>query len=312
MEIQNFLPKLAKLNRANVAGKGMAPHKPILLLALADWFEAHAPTETLLPFDEALVRLFKENWNLLAPSNYPYKPDLITKPFYYLRSEGFWTPMDQSGPMHEGENRSIKKLMAMNAAALLSDEAFRCYQNPVDRELIRMKLLDTYFPETKQRYIQAKGMDGLILDIEADILKEPSEAPRYGKIVRGMKEREGFIRHQKFADNLLYQYDYTCCITGLWVANAPMVEACHIKPHYLCGINSLDNGLALCPNLHTAFDAGLISLSDDYEVLVSENLQETETAYSLKKLEGKKIRLPKEERFWPGLEWVRWQRGGFS
>lgn len=100
---------------------------------------------------------------------------------------------------------------------MLSDDAFRFYQNPVDRELIRMKLLNIFFRETKQRYIKTKGMDGLILDIEADILREPSDAPRYryGKIVLGMKEREGFIRDQKFADNLLYQYDYTCCITGL-------------------------------------------------------------------------------------------------
>jgi putative restriction endonuclease len=70
----------------------------------------------------------------------------------------------------------------------------------------------------------------------------------------------------------------------------------------------LDNGLALCPNLHTAFDVGLISLTDDYHVIVSNSLQEAETDYGLKKLEGKKIRLPREERFWPGREWVRWQR----
>jgi len=30
------------------------------------------------------------------------------------------------------------------------------------------------------------------------------------------------------------------------------------------------NGLALCPNLHRAFDRGLIAISDDYRVVVSE------------------------------------------
>jgi len=78
MKLSDFLQKLSQLNRANVPGKGLAPHKPILLLALADWFELHTPTEPLLPFEEDLVRLFQEEWNLLAPSNYPCKSDLIS------------------------------------------------------------------------------------------------------------------------------------------------------------------------------------------------------------------------------------------
>lgn len=311
MSLQDFLRQITQVKRAYVPGKGMAaPHKPILLLSLADWFELHAPTDNYLPFDEDLPRLFKENWKLLVKDDYPYKPDLITKPYFYLKNDGFWLPTIDKVPMH-GEVRSLKRLYEGQAAASLSGDAFRYYQHPVDRELIRMKLLDAFFPETKRRYIMARGMDGLILDIDADIMMEPSAAPRYGKTVTGMKEKEGFIRDHKFADLLLYIYDYTCCITGLWVANAPMVEACHIKPHHLCGINSLDNGLALCPNLHTAFDAGLISLSDDYHVIVNEILDEAETCYSLKKLEGKQIQLPKEERFWPGREWVGWQRRRF-
>ncbi len=122
------------------------------------------------------------------------------------------------------------------------------------------------------------------------------------------KTWEGFIREQKFTVHLLHLYNYTCCISGLRVEDATMVDACHIKPHHLCGINSLDNGLALCPNLHRAFDAGLISLSDDYHVLVKKDLRESESAYGLKALAGRRILLPKEERFWRGREWVRGQR----
>ncbi|MEZ4959303.1 MAG: HNH endonuclease [Saprospiraceae bacterium] len=307
MSLQDFLRQITLVKRAYVQGKGMAPHKPILLLSLADWFGLHAPEENFLPFDEDLNRLFKENWNLLV-ENYPYSSDLITKPYFYLKNDGFWMPTIHNVPMH-GEVRSLKRLYEDQAAASLSGDAFRFYRNPVDRELIRMKLLDAFFPYTKLRYIEARGMDGLILDIDADILMEPSTAPRYGKTITGIKEKEGFIRDQKFHDLLLYIYDYTCCISGLRVWDATMVDACHIKPHALCGINSLDNGLALCPNLHRAFDLGLISLTDDYHVLVKKDLKENDTCYGLHVLDGRKIRLPKEERFWPGREWVRWQRG---
>lgn len=310
MSFWEFHSKLISIKRAPWQG-GKAPHKPVLLLALADWFEGQHPTKPLVPVDEDLVRLFRENWGLLVSAD-SYSAALITQPLYYLKSDGFWTLVKPNGAAIEPQLKSIKRLYEENAAGRLSDDAFRCFQNPIDRELIRMKLLDAFFPATKLRYIQAKGMDGLILDIEADILKEPSYTPRYGRTVKGIKEREGYIRDQKFADNLLYQYDYACCITGLWVADATLVDACHIKPHALCGINSLDNGIALCPNLHRAFDSGLFCLSDDYHVIVKEKLVEADSAYSLKKLDGKKIRLPREERYWPGREWVRWQRGELS
>jgi putative restriction endonuclease len=307
MSVQDFLTRLATIKRAPWQG-GKAPHKPVMLLAVADWFEENSPAEALVTVDDTLVRLFKENWELLVPTE-AYSATLLTQPFYYLKSEGFWTPVLGNGQPMEPQLKSIKRLYETNAAAQLSEAAFRCYQQPVERELIRTKLLDAYFPDTKQRYLDARGTDPLLTDIEADILMEPAHAPRYERRVKGLREWEGYIRYSKFADNLLYQYDYTCCITNLRIEGAPMmVEACHIKPHAICGINSLDNGLALCPNLHTAFDAGLISLSDDYTVLVREKLVENDSAYGLKALEGRKIRLPKEKRFWPGREWVRWQR----
>lgn len=307
MTVQEFLARLTTIKRAPWQGK-KAPHKPVLLLAVADWFEAHSPTEPLVPVDETLVRLFKENWELLVPEQ-PHHEELLFRPLYHLKTDGIWLPMHSKGPLEEGQLRTDKNILKGGAYIILSEDAFRYYQQPVERELIRTKLLDAFFPDTKQRYLDARGTDPLLLDIEADILMEPAPAPRYERRVKGLREWEGYIRHSKFADNLLYQYDYTCCITNLRIEGAPMmVEACHIKPHAICGINSLDNGLALCPNLHTAFDAGLISLSDDYTVLVREKLVENDSVYGLKALEGRMIRLPKERRFWPGREWVRWQR----
>ncbi|MBK9017633.1 MAG: hypothetical protein IPM82_28285 [Saprospiraceae bacterium] len=147
MTIQDFLSRLTNITRAPWNG-GKAPHKPVLLLALADWFDKHQPTDNHLPFDEDLVSLFKENWNLLVP-NHTYKADLITKPFYYLKTDGFWTPFHKHGLLHEAELRSPKRLYEANAAGRLTDEAFRFFQQMDTRELIRMKLLDAFFPDTK-------------------------------------------------------------------------------------------------------------------------------------------------------------------
>ncbi len=61
MTVLEFLTRLTTIKRAPWQG-GKAPHKPVLLLAVADWFEEHGPTEALVPVDETLtervVRLF--------------------------------------------------------------------------------------------------------------------------------------------------------------------------------------------------------------------------------------------------------------
>jgi putative restriction endonuclease len=39
-----------------------------------------------------------------------------------------------------------------------------------------------------------------------------------------------------------------------------MVDACHIVPFYKTYNNHPTNGIALCPNLHRAFDKGAIAV----------------------------------------------------
>jgi len=66
MSIRGFILRLTKVKRAAWKG-GKAPHKPVLLLALADWFDKHQPAENHLPFDEDWVGLFEENWKMVVP-----------------------------------------------------------------------------------------------------------------------------------------------------------------------------------------------------------------------------------------------------
>jgi predicted restriction endonuclease len=40
-----------------------------------------------------------------------------------------------------------------------------------------------------------------------------------------------------------------------------MVDACHIVPIGRHGSDHVTNGLSLCPNLHRAFDRGLLSVT---------------------------------------------------
>lgn len=70
-----------------------------------------------------------------------------------------------------------------------------------------------------------------------------------------------------------------------------------------------NNGIALCPNLHRAFDRGLVSLDNDYRIMISNHVTENENHfYSLKPLEGRKMRLPFGTQYYPSVANLEWHR----
>ena len=86
-----------------------------------------------------------------------------------------------------------------------------------------------------------------------------------------------------------------------------MIDACHIVPFSESYDDTVSNGIALCPNLHRAFDRGLISINSDFTVCVSDNFIE-EGAYPVRDLEGNKIDLPPNAKHWPGKENLEWHK----
>lgn len=77
-----------------------------------------------------------------------------------------------------------------------------------------------------------------------------------------------------FRDALLDYWQGRCCVTGLEVAE--LLRASHIKPWARCDTDEerLDvfNGLLLAPHLDALFDAGLMTIQDDGEVLLAASL----------------------------------------
>ncbi|NUM33757.1 MAG: HNH endonuclease, partial [Candidatus Brocadiae bacterium] len=72
--------------------------------------------------------------------------------------------------------------------------------------------------------------------------------------------------------------------------------------------DTISNGLALCPNLHRAFDRGLISIDDRYQVMVSTKFIEVPSSFSLKQFTGKTIIGPLDAHHQPSLKNLRWHR----
>jgi putative restriction endonuclease len=88
------------------------------------------------------------------------------------------------------------------------------------------------------------------------------------------------FRDRVFRKVVLRAYGERCAITGLRIINGggrAEAEAAHIRPVEANGPDIVTNGLALSGTVHWMFDRGLISLSDDLEILVSRQANDSES-----------------------------------
>lgn len=112
-----------------------------------------------------------------------------------------------------------------------------------------------------------------------------------------------------FRETVLSAYNGRCCITGLSVPT--LLVASHIVPWSRDELNRLNprNGLALSALHDRAFDAGLITIDDDFTIRVSKNLAVQDDDFleaSIKLYQGRPIRLP--EKFGIGEEFLAYHR----
>jgi putative restriction endonuclease len=128
-----------------------------------------------------------------------------------------------------------------------------------------------------------------------------------------MNQEEGLYVRQGFFKKYIPQiYKDTCCFTEMkmiTVHGYNMIDACHIVPFSIGQDDRITNGIALCPNLHRAFDRGLVSIGEDFVILVSSSVSENKNhPYSLNRLQGRKILLPESPAHHPNKENLEWHR----
>src|SRR6185437_3435942 len=117
------------------------------------------------------------------------------------------------------------------------------------------------------------------------------------------------FRERSFMHNVRAAYSNQCAMTGLRLINGggrPEVQAAHIQPVASNGPDSVRNGLALSGTVHWMFDRGLISVGDDYKILVSKN-HVPEDAIRLLNQNGS-INLPKDQTLYPNAHYLKFHR----
>ena len=109
------------------------------------------------------------------------------------------------------------------------------------------------------------------------------------------------IRDANFRLEVCRAYDNKCAVTGLRIVNGggrAEVQAAHVKPVADGGPDVVHNGIALSATVHWLFDRHLISIDDDYRLLVTHNRVPGELR-GLFRPENERLHLPQDRKLWP-------------
>ena len=149
------------------------------------------------------------------------------------------------------------------------------------------------FSESEMKMAELKG-----------IPEKPEEPPEL--TTKEGETRDSIVKTRVnqalFRKIILSSYDGKCCITG--IENSELLVAGHIIPWSRDSKNRLNPMNGLCLNaLHDrAFDKGLITISEDYRVVVSQKVKHEIFA----KYNSAQITLP--ERFRPDQSFLKFHR----
>lgn len=118
------------------------------------------------------------------------------------------------------------------------------------------------------------------------------------------------VRDRIFRRIVLRAYDERCAISGLKLINGggrAEVAAAHIQPVQANGPDIVSNGLALSGTAHWMFDRGLISLSDNLDVLISRHANDPDGVRAFINRSGRAI-APQRAFERPHPHFLRWHR----
>ena len=210
-------------------------------------------------------------------------------------SSGYWET-----PLRAVENPS-------RVGAALQGKAMRALADADFSAIVTAGLAETLAPENAIR-LGLAGVQDIPAAFAYDAVPGLDQIRRVEQLLINRKIRDANFRRQ-----VCEAYDDRCAVTGLKIINGggrSEVQAAHIWGVGEGGPDVVQNGLALSGTVHWLFDRHLISLTDDYRLLVSHNKVPAELRVLFER-QMDRIHLPKDERLWTHPKYVERHREGF-
>jgi putative restriction endonuclease len=288
---QDWLHALANLRVDR--SKGIAPHKPLLLLLAIEMVEQNELVDHILKLTPELAFRFSVYWSIVAHRR-SHPPD-VRLPFHHLHSDGFWSPFTKDGT--RSPHRSVTNYVEIDA------DFMEFLRSPANRSDARRLLISLYFEPAEQ-----KAFYSLF-----GIPTPTDEVREINNETRPQRDEEMIGREARFRLDIVSAYRYTCALTGYritTIAGATIVDAAHIHQFADSRNNNPRNGLALSKNAHWMFDNGLWSIDDDYRIVVNATAfdEASPDQQPLAEYHGKTLRLPSDRNLWPDPKHLAWHR----
>lgn len=238
------------------------------------------------------------------------EPDPARPNHAYARMGGF-LPFDRpvpfvgEGTYWEASLREIGDPTRVGAG--LQGKAMRLISDSDFAAIVTEGLRETLAPENAVRL--GLGFE----DVEQALFHGHPDAPdeQTRRIEQMLVNRK--IRDANFRRQVCAAYDDRCAVTGLRIINGggrSEVQAAHIRPVGLDGPDVVQNGIALSGTVHWLFDRHLVSLTDDYRLLVSHNKVPVELR-TLFERQMDRIHLPADQRLWPHPKYIAYHREAY-
>ena len=210
-------------------------------------------------------------------------------PFWRLQNDEIWEISDADKIGQTSSKDALKSdLVRYDVSGGFLEDIAHQLQN--DSKLpfeIIQSLLEAHFPSSfHEDILQAVGIE-FSLQISTRQRSDPN-----------------------FRTNILKAYEYKCAVCGFDVKlrhQSIALEASHIKWRQAEGPDTEENGLALCSLHHKLFDRGAFALSDQLEIMVSDEAHGSIGFQEwLMRFHGEKINFPQRQSYYPEAEFISW------
>lgn len=215
-----------------------------------------------------------------------------------LVAPGSFLPFDRDVPRLKEGRPWETSLTAADGSALqggAQQSAVRRLPEDEFDALIGAGLPGDLIEQEARRYDAVSGLDEAALPFDRPVIERLTSRP---------------YRDVAFRRKVRAAYDYRCAMSGLRLRNGggrPEVNAAHIRPVERQGSDAVRNGLALSGTLHWMFDRGLLSVADDWSILISRNKVPREVVDRLI-APGGRLCLPASPQDWPHPGNLKWHR----
>lgn len=257
---------------------------------VGDWIVYYEPVKSRNPGYFAIARVSTISRDPTAPEMFR----AIIEPGSYLQFPGRVPFQDEDGVVERG---------LLNHAGKVSGRAQAAVRPISVADFDRILSRGIPEEETLPRFSDGDLEGAVFREERADFILEVDRS-------RELRLTSRLVRDRVFRSLVIEAYDRRCAVTGLKLINGggrAEVEAAHIMPVASGGPDKITNGIALSGTVHWMFDRGLIGLTDDFDVLISRQVNDPESVKSLINPTGRAI-VPNDGALRPNPRYLAWHR----